>query len=406
MNKEEMKSYIHQTIEDGRAELKEISDYIYNNPELGYEEYKSAAVQVEYLKKIGYQVTEKAAGIDTAFLGRYQNGEGIHVAIFSEYDALPIGHACGHNLIATAAMGAALGIKSAMKKYDIKGTVTIVGGPAEEGGGGKIKLLDAGCYDDMDCAMAVHPTSAMSRVAGGCNTSCVYTAEYFGKPAHAGNRPWDGVNALDAAMLFFNAMSYMRQMTRDGVRMRANIPEGADRPVGSIVDHTKVQCSITAPSYNVLMETCKKIEGCFEAGAVGTGCTYTLSKKVGYKNRIPNGTLGELFRANAEALDEPMMEGMPADNGGEDMGNVSHLIPAINPHMTIYPKEKISGHTELFKEIVATEAGDKFFMLNAKVMADTTLDLLLDPEAVKAAKEELISRLKAEYGDDYEKFMR
>ena len=141
-------------------------------------------------------------------------------------------------------------------------------------------------------------------------------------------------------------------------------------------------------------------------GQGGPGARTNSPKKVGYKNRIPNGVLGELFRANAEALGEPMMEGMPADNGGEDMGNVSHLIPAINPHMTIYPKEKISGHTELFKQIVATEAGDKFFMLNAKIMADTALDLLLDPEAVKAAKEELISRLKVEYGDEYEKFMR
>ncbi len=407
MDMQEMKGFIHDTVEQKREELKAISEFIYTHPEIGYEEVQSAAIQVEYLRKYGFDVTEKAAGMDTAFLATFKNGEGPHIAVFSEYDALPgLGHACGHNLITAASMGAGVAIKAAMEKYGVCGTITVVGGPAEEGGGGKIKLLDAGCLDDLDAAMAVHPTSAVSRVAGGCNTACLYYCEYFGKSAHSGNRPWDGVNALDAALLFFNAESYARQMTQDGVRIRANIAEGANKPVGSIIDYTKVICNISAPSYKMLMDACAKIERCFEAGAVGTGCTYKLDKKMGYKNRIPNGTLGELFRTNCEALGEEMMEGMPADNGGEDMGNVSHLMPAINPHMTIYRKEKISGHTDLFREISGTQSGVDFFMLNAKTMADTVLDLLMHPELVKEAKEELHKRLLAEYGEGYEKFMR
>jgi amidohydrolase len=407
MESRHIKDYIHGIVDQLHGELKALSDFIYTHPEVGFEEYESAAVQVKMLREHGFSVDEGVANMDTAFLARFSKGEGPHIAIFSEYDALPgLGHACGHNLIAAAAVGAGIAAKAAMEKFDIGGTVTVVGGPAEEGGGGKIKLLDAGLLDDMDAAMAVHPTSAVSRVAGGCNTSCWYTCEYHGKPAHSGNRPWDGVNALDAAMLFFNALSYMRQMTQDGVRMRANISEGADKPVGSIVDHTKVFCNISAPSYRMLMDACKKVEMCFAAGAVGTGCAYEVKQNMGYKNRIPNGTLGELFRANSVALGEKMMDGMPADNGGEDMGNVSHLMPAINPHMTIYPKEKISGHTELFREISGSESGVKFFILNAKTMADTTVDLLLNPEMVDEAKGELIERLQAEYGDEYEKFMR
>ncbi len=407
MDLQETKAFIHDTVEQKREELKQISEFIYTHPELGFEEVESAAVQVKYLRSYGFDVKEKVAGMDTAFLAMFKNGEGPHIAIFSEYDALPgLGHACGHNLISAASMGAGIAIKAAMEKFGVKGTVTVVGGPAEEGGGGKIKLLDAGCLDDMDAAMAVHPTSAVSRVAGGCNTSCMYICEYHGKSAHSGNRPWDGVNALDAALLFFNAESYARQMTQDGVRIRANIEKGADSAIGSIIDYTKVKCSVTAPSYKMLMDACKKIERCFEAGAVGTGCTFELQKKMGYKNRIPNGTLGELFRANCLALGEPMMDGMPADNGGEDMGNVSHLMPAINPHMTIYRKEKISGHTDFFREISGTESGVDFFMLNAKTMADTVLDLLMHPDLVQQAKDELLKRLKEEYGDGYEKFMR
>ncbi len=407
MDREQIKAFMHDVVEQNRNALTNISEFIYTHPEVGYEEYESAAIQVKVLREYGFDVTEKAAGMDTAFLARYEQGKGPHIAIFSEYDALPgLGHACGHNLISTAAVGAGIAVKAAMEKYGISGTVTVVGGPAEEGGGGKIKLLDAGCLDDMDAAMAVHPTSAVSRVAGGCNASCWYYCEYHGKPAHSGNRPWDGVNALDAAMLFFDAVGFARQMVQDGVRIRANISEGADSAIGSIIDYTKVACNISAPSYHMLMDACAKVERCFEAGAVGTGCTFKIEQKMGYKNRIPNGTLGELFRANCVNLGEKMMDGMPADNGGEDMGNVSHLMPAINPHMTIYPQKKISGHTELFREIAGTQSGVKFFMLCAKVMADTTVDLMLDPASVKAAKDELIERLKAEYGDEYETYMR
>ncbi|MBQ9989002.1 MAG: M20/M25/M40 family metallo-hydrolase [Clostridia bacterium] len=408
MDTQQIKSFVNDYVEEKRLELRELSDFIFNHPEVGFEEYESAAVQVEFLRKYGFDVTEKAGGMDTAFLGRFDNGEGPHISIFSEYDCLPGGldHACGHNLIAAAAVGAGIAAKAAMEKYGIQGSVTVVGGPAEEGGGGKIKLLQAGCFDDMDAAMAVHPTSAVSRVAGGSNTSCKYTCEYFGKPAHAGNRPWEGVNAQDAALLFFNAMAYTRQMTEDGIRIRANIPEGMAGAIGSIVPYTRVVCSITAPSYRMLTDACTKVERCFEAGAVGTGCTFKVSKEMGYKNRIPNGVLGELFRANAEGLGEPMMEGMPADNGGEDMGDVSHLIPAINPHMTIFTDHKISGHTDLFREKVRTPQAEHMFMLCAKVMADTTLDLLLDPAKVEAAKAEQLSRMQAEYGDEYEKYMR
>ncbi len=407
MDMHDMKAFIHDTVEQKREELKQISEFIYTHPEIGFKEVESAAIQVKYLREHGFDVREKVADMDTAFLATFRNGEGPHIAIFSEYDALPgLGHACGHNLISAASMGAGVAIKAAMEKFGVKGTVTVVGGPSEESVGGKIKLLDAGCLDDMDAAMAVHPTSAVSRVAGGCNTICQYVCEYHGKSAHSGNRPWDGVNALDAALLFFNAENYARQMTQDGVRVYANIEKGANSALGSIIDYTMVSCCVSAPSYKMLLDACKKIERCFEAGAVGTGCTYELKKELGYKNRIPNSTLGELFRANSLALGEPMMDGMPADNGIEDMGNVSHLMPAINPHMTIYRKEKISSHTDFFREIVGTQSGVDFFMLNAKTMADTVLDLLTHPELVQQAKEELHKRLQIEYGEGYEKFMR
>ena len=390
MGKEEMKQYIGQQVEAIRSELMEISQYIFQNPEVAHTEHKACAKQVEYLKSKGYEVTESPAGVDTAFVATYRNGEGPHIAVLSEYDCLPNGldHACGHNLIAAASMGAGAAMIEAMKKFDIKGTFSVIGTPYEETDGGKIDLLKGGVFDDVDACMAVHPTTAMSRVAGECLCSCHYVIEYHGQTAHAWARPWKGKNAFDAAIMCFNAVAMMRQQT-DSVR-----------------DYVKLTLGLAAPTPMIVEDVRKKVEGCIEAGAAATGCTVEYHGEMGYKNRIPNSVLGDFFRENCVALGEPMQPGMPADSGGEDLGNVSHVIPAINPHMTILPERKISNHTVEFRNIVDSPAGEKFIMLNSKTLADTVVDLLLSPEAVQKAKEELQQRLKELYGDQVEKYVR
>lgn len=407
MGKEEMKQYIGQQVEAIRSELMEISQYIFQNPEVAHTEHKACAKQVEYLKSKGYEVTENPAGVDTAFVATYRNGEGPHIAVLSEYDCLPNGldHACGHNLIAAASMGAGAAMIEAMKKFDIKGTFSVIGTPYEETDGGKIDLLKGGVFDDVDACMAVHPTTAMSRVAGECLCGCHYVIEYHGQTAHAWARPWKGKNAFDAAIMCFNAVAMMRQQTEDGVRINYGFVEGYEQ-TGSVRDYVKLTLGLAAPTPMIVEDVRKKVEGCIEAGAAATGCTVEYHGEMGYKNRIPNSVLGDFFRENCVALGEPMQPGMPADSGGEDLGNVSHVIPAINPHMTILPERKISNHTVEFRNIVDSPAGEKFIMLNSKTLADTVVDLLLSPEAVQKAKEELQQRLKELYGDQVEKYVR
>lgn len=407
MKKEAMKQHIDQTVESVRDELMGISQYIFQNPEVAHTEHKACARQVAYLEEKGYTVTKKPAGVETAFVATYHNGEGPHIAVLSEYDCLPNGldHACGHNLIAAASMGAGAAMIDTMKKFDVKGTFSIVGTPYEESDGGKIDLLHGGVFDDIDACMAVHPTTAMSRVAGECLCSCHYEIEYRGQSAHAWARPWKGRNAFDAAIVCFNAVAMMRQQTEDGVRMAYGFVEGYEE-TGSVQDYVKLTLGLAAPTPMIVEDVRKKVEGCIEAGAVATGCTVEYHGEMGYKNRIPNGVLGELFRENCLALGESMQPGMPADSGGEDLGNVSHVIPAINPHMTILPERKISNHTVEFRNIVDSPAGEKFIMLNSKTLADTALDLLLDPEAVAQAKQELQQRLQALYGDQVEKYVK
>lgn len=407
MEKQAMKQHIDETVEALRPELLEISQYIFQHPEVAHTEHKACAKQVEYLKSKGYEITLNPAGVDTAFVATYKNGEGPHIAVLSEYDCLPNGldHACGHNLIAAASMGAGAAMIDTMKKYDVKGTFSIVGTPYEETDGGKIDLLHGGVFDDIDACMAVHPTSAMSRVAGECLCSCHYVIEYHGQSAHSWARPWKGKNAFDAAIVFFNAVAMMRQQTEDGVRMAYGFLEGYAQE-GSVPDYTKLTLGIAAPTPMIVEDVRKKVEGCIEAGAIATGCTVKYHGEMGYKNRIPNGVLGKFFRDNCIALGEPMQPGMPADSGGEDLGNVSHVIPAINPHMTILPERKISNHTVEFRNIVDSPAGEAFVMLNSKTLADTALDLLLSPESVQQAKEELQQRLKDLYGDQVEKYVK
>lgn len=406
MSVTKMREQVEKTVENCREELGNISRFLFENPEEGLKEYKAAALQCDFLRRNGFTVEEKAAGLDTAFIGTFSHGEGPCIAIFSEYDCLPggLGHACGHNLITAAAMGAAVAVKKAMEEYNIGGTLMLAGGPDEEFSGGKINLLKAGYFEKVDAAMAVHPTTAMSRVAGGNNAYLTYHCEYFGKTAHTGNRPWDGINAQDAALLFFNALGYARQMLRDGTRINAYVKDGMQH-AGTISDYASLGCDISAPNIFLVEEAARRVEQCFQCGAVGTGCEIKLERRESCKNRIPNGELGELFRENCVAYGEEMIEGMPDDNGGEDLGDVSHVIPAINPHLTVFPERKLSLHTAEFRQYVMTPAGEHMSLLGAKAMAMTTLQLMQDPERLARAKKELTERLIRLYGEEYNQYI-
>jgi amidohydrolase len=250
---------------------------IHENPELGYEEFKAHDNVASLLESLDYKVTRHAYGIQTALMAEFGSG-GRVIAFNAEYDALPdIGHACGHNLIATMSIGAFIALADTLKRYKIQGRVRLLGTPAEEGGGGKLKLIEAGAYSDVDACMMIHPgpEDGCAGYTGDAYMPTLankkFTVRFTGKAAHASMSPWQGVNALDAVVLGYSGVSALRQQILPTQRIHGVISEGGKRP-NIITAHTSLDYyvrSTSLKSANALME---RVIACFEGAAIQTGC--------------------------------------------------------------------------------------------------------------------------------------
>ena len=392
----ELKKQCDNYLDSKMDELWTIAQFIHANPEMAFEEYKACKTQCEFLRKYGFDVIEGIEDLDTAFTAKYSIGnDGLNIAIVSEYDALAIGHACGHNLIATTALGAAIETKKFMQEKQINGTLWVIGTPAEESGGGKIKLLERGVFKDIDAVFMMHPTSAPTRLAGECMSSNRISIEFFGKSAHAGSHPENGINALSAANLYFVATGMLRQHFKGDMRLSGIITDGG-KNTGLIPDYTAIKGSISCFNLKELSAGSERVIACAKGCAMAMGCDVKVEITPGYQGRIPNKTLSDLCKVEMRALDEPLLDGMPFDYGGEDLGNVSRLIPICNPYVTIFPDYKISNHTEQFRELANSPAGYRCIQIGSKAMARTAMELFMYPEIVEKAKEELKERLKNE----------
>lgn len=395
MEMSEIKQQCDHYLDEHLDELWEISKYIHANPELAYEEVKACKVQCDYLKKMGFEVVEGAGNVPTAFTAKTGSGKPV-IAIVSEYDALPeLGHACGHNLISTSALGAAILAKHFLDEQKAEGTLYVIGTPAEESGGGKIKLLKAGVFEGVDAVIMQHPTSAPTRLAGECMSSMRLDIEFFGKSAHAGSHPENGINALSAANLYFSATGMLRQQFKGDMRLSGIIVDGG-KGTGLIPDYAHVKGSISSFSLKDLRMNAEKVRQCAQGCAHALGCEVKVVIEEGYQGRVPNTILSEVCRKELEALHEPLLDGMPFDYGGEDLGNVSRLIPICNPYVTIFPDYKISNHTAQFRELAISENGRHCLEIAAKAMGRTAIEFLVHPKILEAAKAELKERLKNE----------
>ena len=394
MDIEKYKIECDEFLDKNLNDLWAIAQYIHSNPELGFEEEKACKVQCDYLRDKGFEVQQGVGSLKTAFLAKFGSGKPV-VAVVSEYDALPeIGHACGHNLISTSALGAAIIVQKYLKEYQ-NGTLLVIGTPAEEGGGGKIILLEEGAFDEVDAVIMQHPTSAPTRLAGACMSSMRYSCEFIGKSAHAGSHPEDGVNALSAANLFFVATGLLRQHFKGDMRLGGIIKDGG-KGTGLIPDYARVEGSISSFSLSDLRRNAERVKACAEGSAHALGCELKFEIKEGYQGRVPNSILSEVCRKELQKMDEPLLEGMPIDYGGEDLGNVSRVIPICNPYVTIFPDYKISNHTEQFRELANSDAGRHCLEVASKAMGRTLIELIENPSIIDEAKKELVERMKEE----------
>lgn len=396
METDVLKKEIDLCVDAQMENLWQISNHIFSHPEMAFEEVIACKEQCDYLRKAGFEVTQGLGSLPTAYLAKHVQGSGKPVvAILSEYDALAIGHACGHNLIACNALGSAVAAKQAMEKSGVDGTLLIMGTPAEESGGGKIILLNEGFFEGVDAVICMHPTTLPTRLAGECMSSKKFELTFIGKSAHASSHPHQGINALSAANMYFVGTGFLRQHFKGDMRLSGIITEGGEQ-TGLIPNHVKVKGSISCFGSKDLERGIEKVIACAKGSAMAMGCEVEIIVQDGYLGRTPNTILSEVCRKELKAIGEEVREGMPFDYGGEDLGNVSKVIPICNPYITLFKEYKISGHTEEFKALCKSEAGYRCIQVGSKAMARTTLELMLNPEIIERATEELKERLQNE----------
>ena len=378
---------IEEIINAVRPELQALSEYIYDNPELGHEEFKSSKAHVDLLRQHGFEVEYPYLGIDTAFKAVYQGEkEGPSIAYLSEYDALPgIGHGCGHNLLGSTDTGA--GIVLSKLVDDIGGRVVVLGTPAEETNGDKVTMADAGTFDDIDVAFCTHPSDGY--FASGTSMAMEAIAfNFYGKTAHAAAAPFEGINALDAVLNTFNNINSLRQQIHPTARVHGVISNGGEA-ANIIPDFTRAEFYVRAMDMPYLNELKEKVIRCAEAGAMAAGCTMTWEYyETGYKNMITNETLSKRYNDNMKEQGIQMLVDARDSMGSMDMGNVSQVVPAINPYFEITNGKAISAHTVEFRECTKTEEAYRAMEYTIAGLTLTALDLIQDTDLLKAIKDE------------------
>jgi len=385
LNIEKLKTSVIDEIDAQRHQLSELSLKIHANPELGFHEVKATGWLTRYLEENGFSIERGICELPTAFRASYGQGKPA-VAILAEYDALPgLGHACGHNLIATCAVGAAVASKLAINQFG--GSILVIGTPAEELYGGKTIMIDRGVFNNVDMAMMVHP--------GVYNTATIHAlacqnleVEFFGKAAHAAARPEAGINALEAMLNSFAAINSLRQHIKSTARIHGIITDGG-QAANVVPAHSAANFIVRAEDDAYLDELKQKVLNCFIGAATASGARLEYKwDEVRYAPMRNNLTLARLFRQNMQSLGRRMQLFNPSSAfGSTDMGNVSQLVPGIHPIVAIAAKDVIA-HSPRFAEAAASEAGIRGLVDAAKALAMTTADLVANPNiATKVRKE-------------------
>ena len=369
---------------DARAEvLIDASHRIHEHPELCFEEQHAHDLLCDLLEAEGLPVERGAFELDTAF--RADAGDdGPCIAVCCEYDALPgIGHGCGHNIIATAGLGAALA--AAALADELGGRIRVLGTPAEEGGGGKVYMAERGAFEGADAAMMVHPADGDLTTMNAIAVAQLWV-EYEGLAAHAAAFPERGRNALDAAVLGYMNVAALRQHIGTEERVHGIFPDGGDKP-NIVPAHATSHWYVRSPNLDTLAALEDRVRACLQAGADAAGCTMTVESRVPvYADLLDNPPLIDLYRANAERLGRRVRDGREFKVvGSTDMGNVSHLLPSIHPMIKVSPGN-VPIHTADFAGFAAGERGDKAVLDGAKAMAMTIADLWSDGGHLDAAR--------------------
>jgi amidohydrolase len=377
------KAGIRTSVEALRELLLAASHEIHANPELLFKEVRASARLADALEAGGLRVERGVGGLATAFRAEVDGGEpGPTLAILAEYDALPgIGHACGHNIIATSALGAGLALARSGQRFP--GRVLIIGTPAEEGGGGKILLAQAGVFDDVDASFMLHPSRSdmvRRRSLASSRTQLVF----HGKASHAAGAPDLGINALEAVIQTFVGVNARRLQMRADARVHGIITHGGDA-VNVIPARAAALFSVRARDRGYQRQLIAMLRQAAEAGATVTGARLEWTELRGYDDTVPNPTIAEVMARNMAAVGRAVSEPAPNERmGSTDMGDISQILPAVHAYFAIAP-ETVANHTVEFAAASASPAGDAAVLDGAATLAMTAADLLAEPSLLARA---------------------
>lgn len=370
--------------------LGDVARRIHENPELRFEEHRACGWLADEAERAGARVERGAGGLPTAFRATIGKSGGPHIAILAEYDALPeIGHACGHNLIGAGALGAFLLL--ARQADALGGQVDLVGTPAEEGGGGKIKLLEAGVFAGVDAAMMFHPFDR-DLLAHPTLANSYIVFRFHGKASHAAVAPWDGTSALTACLETFRLIDSQRVHFRDGVRVHGFVTDGG-AAVNIIPERASAEFSVRAPQLPELARVRAMVERCARGAALACGVEVEIEARDGYRNMVNNLAMARVFGRHLSALGRDAREVDPdVGTGSTDMGDISHALPSIHPWIAICGAGEATCHQRAFAACANGPTGRAGMMAAAEAMAKTTADLLEDAGLRDAVKREFEAR--------------
>lgn len=378
MNQNKLK--IIETIDGMQNELLTLSHQIHDHPEVGFQEHQAVRFISSFLEKHGFEVETPYCGLDTSFKAvKKGKGSGPRISFLAEYDALRgIGHGCGHNIIATCAVGAFSGLSAIMDNY--YGEISIIGTPAEEGGAGKVILLERGGFDETDYALMMHPSGGGSNLVGrGGRAATTIHVSFHGKSAHS-SAPSNGINALSAAIHVFNQIDLMRPTFQIQDNINGVILEGGTA--------ANVIPELARCEFNLRAETMMRIEflidlvkSSIERAEALTRARAEVTVEPIYAERYPNRPMCETFKNNMESLGISMSWPTPGKlYGSSDIGNVSIKLPAIHDYLSITDDKTIQSHSKAYADAAATPQADDICLKGAKGLAMTALDILESSE--------------------------
>ncbi len=388
----ELKERARRAIDGGRDHVVEVAETIRVNPEIGYEEVMASQLLADHLREVGCEVIKPYGGLETSFRATIDSGKpGPTVAVLAEYDALAgIGHGCGHNLIGGSGLASAIGIKEVIN--DLGGRFVVIGTPAEEGGGGKIKLIEAGAFEDVDAALMIHhagnktgaPTEAPD---GTCLAVAHLEFEFFGKPAHSAGDPYNGVNALNAVIKLFTGIDALRQHILMEDRIHGIITDGG-QAANVVPKYASARMYVRSASRARLEELSEQVRNIAQGAALMTGCDYKIEEDNTCFDMRPSYVIGRLYQQNIEDVG---VWGSGGRSGrgmhSTDFGNVSYEVPSVTGSFAI-SHDPIPGHSQQVVDASGSDFGYEQFIKISQAMTMTAIDLLANPDIVEEAKQE------------------